>query len=230
MSARILVVEDEALMLQGLRHLLAGRGYEVIEAVTGPEALIKASAARPDLILLDVMLPGLSGFDVLKALRGEGHRTPVIMLTSRGAEMDKVLGFQLGVDDYVTKPFSVLELLGRVEAVLRRAAPATPPAPPALALGPVEVDFHRLQLRREGQLVDLPERAIELLRVLVEADGQIVSRDGLIDRVWGADQAIGGRRIDNLVVKLRQAIEADPGEPRHILTVHGRGYRFVLSP
>jgi DNA-binding response OmpR family regulator len=230
MSQRILVVEDEALMLQGLRHLLTSKGYEVIEAVTGPEALIKASAARPDLLLLDVMLPGLSGFDVLKALRGEGHRIPVIMLTSRGAEMDKVLGFQLGVDDYVTKPFSVLELLGRVEAVLRRATPAAPPAPNALALGEVEVDFQRLQLRRAGQAVDLPERALELLRVLVEADGQIVTRDGLIDRVWGVDQAIGGRRVDNLVVKLRQALEADPAEPRHILTVHGRGYRFVRTP
>ncbi|MDB5097717.1 MAG: response regulator transcription factor [Cyanobacteria bacterium RYN_339] len=230
MTHRILVVEDEALMMQGLRHLLTSRGYEVIEAVTGPEALIKASAARPDLLMLDVMLPGLSGFDVLKALRGEGNRTPVIMLTSRGAEMDKVLGFQLGVDDYVTKPFSVLELLGRVEAVLRRAAPAQVAAPEALALGEVEVDFQRLQLRREGQAVELPERAIELLRVLVEADGQIVTRDGLIDRVWGVDQAIGGRRVDNLVVKLRQAIEADPAMPRHILTVHGRGYRFVRTP
>jgi DNA-binding response OmpR family regulator len=230
MKQRILVVEDEALMLQGLRHMLTSQGYEVLEAMTGPEALIKATAAGPDLILLDVMLPGLSGFDVLKALRGEGHRTPVIMLTSRGTELDKVLGFQLGVDDYVTKPFSVLELLGRVEAVLRRAAPVTPTAPAALALGEVEIDFQRLQLRREGQVVDLPERALELLRVLVEADGQIVSRDGLIDRVWGVDQAIGGRRVDNLVVKLRQALERDPALPRHILTVHGRGYRFVRVP
>ena len=139
-------------------------------------------------------------------------------------------GMDLGADDFVTKPFSVLELLGRVEAVLRRAAPAPAPPPPALALGPVEVDFHRLQLRRDGCLVDLPERAIELLRVLVEADGRIVTRDGLIDKVWGVDQAIGGRRIDNLVVKLRQALEPDPASPRHILTVHGRGYRFVLAP
>jgi two-component system alkaline phosphatase synthesis response regulator PhoP len=223
----VLVVEDEPLMLQGIRLLLAGKGYEVIEATTGSEALVKAGAAHPDLILLDVMLPGLSGFDVLRTLRGQGLRTPVIMLTAKSAELDKVMGFELGVDDYVTKPFSVLELLGRVQAVLRRAAPVEAPPPPALSLGGVEVDFQRLELRRDGERQDLPERALEVLRVLVEADGQIVSRDRLIDVVWGQDQAIQGRRIDNLVVKLRQALESNPAEPVHLLTVHGRGYRFV---
>lgn len=230
MTARILVVEDEPLMRDGLRELFAGQGFEVIEAATGPEGLLKGREARPDLIVLDVMLPGLSGFDVLRALRAEGRLTPVIMLTARGTELDKVSGFQLGVDDYVTKPFSVMELLGRVQAVLRRTAAPPVAAPAALGVGLVEADFARLELRRDGVRLDVAERAIELLQVLVAAEGRILSRDELIDKVWGADQAIQGRRVDNLVVVLRQALEPDPAEPVHLLTVHGRGYRLLMRP
>lgn len=231
-AARILIVEDEPLMRDGLRELFAGQGFTVLEATTGPEGLVKARDARPDLVVLDGMLPGLSGFDVLRALRAEGRATPVVMLTARGTELDKVTGFQLGVDDYVTKPFSVLELLGRVQAVLRRTRgsaplPAAPAGPARLAIGRAEADFERLELRREGALVDLPARAVELLRALAAHDGRILSRDALIDQVWGPDHDIQGRRVDNLVVLLRQAIEPDPASPVHLLTVHGRGYKLI---
>jgi DNA-binding response OmpR family regulator len=225
MTARILVVEDEIDVRQGLEDLLRAKGYEVLTAATGPEGLTKAASARPDLVVLDVMLPGLSGFDVLRTLRAEGHLVPVLMLTAKGAEMDRVLGFELGVDDYVTKPFSILELLGRVQALLRRARPAAPTSAP-LAFGDLEVDFDRLELRRAGQRLEVPERAVEVLGVLARADGRVVSRDQLLDEVWGRDQVVNTRTIDNLVVKLRQAIEHNPDAPRHLLTVHGRGYRF----
>lgn len=215
-------------MRRGLRLLLASRGYEVIEAETGPQALVKAREARPDLVLLDVMLPGLSGFDVLQTLRADALHTPVILLTAKGTELDKVLGFSLGVDDYVTKPFSSLELVGRIEAVLRRcrATVAQSPLPPALDVGGCEVDFGRMEVRRDGSVVPLPPRAIEVLAALARADGRVVSRDALCNQVWGAE---GGspRTVDNLVVKLRQALEDSPGEPRHVLTVHGQGYRLV---
>ncbi|MDB5101935.1 MAG: DNA-binding response regulator [Cyanobacteria bacterium RYN_339] len=227
MSTRILIVEDEAPVRAGLVDLLTAKGYEVLAAETGPEGLAKARAAQPDLVLLDVMLPGASGYDVLRTLRAEGHTLPVIMVTAKGAELDKVLGFELGVDDYVTKPFSILELMGRIQAVLRRAAPATPRALAAMTLGVVTVDFQRLELRRAGKRVDVPTRAIEVLAALLRADGRIVSRDALLDAVWGRDQVVNPRTVDNLVVKLRQAIEVDPDRPHHLLTVHGRGYRFV---
>ncbi|HEY9724603.1 MAG TPA: response regulator transcription factor [Oscillatoriaceae cyanobacterium] len=229
MSARILVIEDEATVLQGLTDLLTAKGYEVLSASTGPSGLIKAREAQADLILLDVMLPGMSGFDVLRTLRGEAIATPVVMLTAKGAELDRVLGFELGVDDYVTKPFSLLELLGRIQAVLRRSRPQTPEAPAALVWDDVTVDFARLELRRGDRPLELPPRALEVLRVLAGAKGAIVSRDRLLDEVWGADQEVNPRSVDNLVVKLRQAIEAEPEQPRRLLTVHGRGYRLVLE-
>lgn len=226
MTARILVVEDEAPVLQGLSDLLRAKGYAVLTAMTGPEGLLKATDASPDLVLLDVMLPGMSGFEVLRTLRGRGSRVPVVMLTAKGAEVDKVLGFELGVDDYVTKPFSILELLGRIGAVLRRASEARPVEREPRCIGRAEVDFAREEVRRDGEVVSLPPRAIEVLHVLARAEGRNVSRDQLIDEVWGKDQWVNPRTIDNLVVKLRQAIEADPGEPEVLLTVHGKGYRL----
>ncbi len=231
MKTRILVVEDEAPVLQGLVDLLAAKGFDVVSATTGPEGLTKASAAHPDLILLDVMLPGLSGYDILRTLRAQGAQMPVVMLTAKGAEIDKVLAFELGVDDYVTKPFSILELLGRIQAVLRRTrgGSAKPPAPAGpLRLGDVEVDFSHLEIRRRGRPMAISHRAFTLLAALAAAEGQILSRDRLIDAIWGPDQVANYRSIDNLVVKLRRAIEADPQNPRHLLTVHGTGYRLVV--
>lgn len=228
---RILVVEDEPSMLKGLVDVLGIKGYDVASAVRGDDGLEMARAGGYALVILDGMLPGLSGFEVLKALRGEGNQTPVIMLTARNTEMDKVLGFELGVDDYVTKPFSIMELLGRIQAVLRRhaAAPAAPVAQaPAGAqrVGEAEVDFKAYSLKRGGSAVDVPAKAIDILKVLIARKGEVVSRDTLIDEVWGADEFINQRTVNNLVVKLRQAIEQDPETPRHLITVHGVGYRL----
>lgn len=226
--ARVLLAEDEAPMRRGIAILLQARGYEVLEAATGTEALVKAHAARPDLLVLDVMMPGKTGFEVLQALRAAGSAMPVIMLTARGTEADKVLGFTLGVDDYVTKPFSALELLGRIEAVLRRCRSAPAPALGPLRVGVAEVDFARLEVRRAGRLVDLPARAIDVLHVLARADGRVVARSDLLDAVWGGDE-VNPRTLDNLVVKLRQAIEPDADRPGYLLTVRGRGYRLATE-
>lgn len=225
MKPLVLVAEDEAPMRRGIVILLQAKGYEVIEAATGPEALVKARQARPDLIVLDVMLPGQTGFEVLQVLRAEGAQTPVLMLTAKGTESDKVLGFTLGVDDYVTKPFSTLELLGRIEAVLRRCQAARPAGPDALSVGVAEIDFARFAVHRAGQPVDLPPRAVEILGVLARANGRVVGRDDLLDEVWGGD-AVNPRTLDNMIVKLRQAIEPVPDAPRHLVTVRGRGYRL----
>jgi DNA-binding response OmpR family regulator len=191
--------------------------------------LVKAQHAQPQLILLDVMLPGLSGFDVLKNLRGSGVTTPVLMLTAKGAELDKVQAFALGTDDYVTKPFSSLELLGRIEALLRRCARAPQIKPTRLQWGAFTIDVDRMELLNGGLLVDVPPRAVELFGVLACAGGAVVSRETLCESLWGHG---GGstRTIDNLVVKLRKAIEVDAEQPRVLLTVHGRGYRLESCP
>lgn len=225
---RILVAEDEAPMRRGVGILLQAKGYEVLEAANGAEALVKAHAARPDLLVLDVMMPGKTGFEVLQALRAAGSATPVIMLTAKGTEADKVLGFALGVDDYVTKPFSALELLGRIEAVLRRCRPQAAPDLQALRVGVAEVDFAKLEVRRAGRVVDLPVRALDVLFALAKAEGRVVARDDLLDAVWGGD-AVNPRTLDNVMVKLRQAIEPEPDRPMHLLTVRGRGYRLAIE-
>lgn len=227
-AARVLIAEDETPMRRGIAILLQAKGYEVLEAATGTEALVKAHAARPDLLVLDVMMPGKTGFEVLQALRAAGSPTPVIMLTAKGTEADKVLGFTLGVDDYVTKPFSALELLGRIEAVLRRARPAPAPGLGVMRVGLADVDFARLEVRRAGKAVDLSARAVDVLHVLARADGRVVARGDLIDGAWGGDE-VSPRTLDNLVVKLRQAIEPDAERPRYLLTVRGRGYRLVTE-
>jgi DNA-binding response OmpR family regulator len=230
-SARILVVEDEAPVRRGLVDLLAAQGHTVIAAETGPEGLVKAREARPELILLDVMLPGMDGFAVLRALRADGLDAPVLMLTARGAELDKVTGFALGVDDYVTKPFSMLELLGRVGALLRRAGATAKPVaagPERLVLGAVDVDLRRHAATRAGAPLELPAKAFGVLAALARADGAPVSRDALLDEVWGQDHAANPRTVDNLVVRLRQAIEPDPASPAYLVTVHGKGYRLVM--
>ncbi|HEY9764769.1 MAG TPA: response regulator transcription factor [Chroococcales cyanobacterium] len=223
---KILVIEDEAPVRRGLIDLLEAKGYGVFSAASGNEGLLKAKEGHPDLILLDVMLPGLSGWDVLRGLRSEKSEIPVIMLTAKGSEIDKVLGFELGVDDYVTKPFSLLELLGRIQAVLRRANPGEGIFDEFL-LGQTSVDLEKYEVRRGEKVLELPATAFEILKVLAKARGNVVSRDQLIDEVWGKDQEVNTRTIDNLVVKIRQVIEADLHDPRFLKTVHGRGYRLI---
>lgn len=229
---RLLIVEDEASMMRGLVDVLSVKGYAVETATTGDGGWAMASQGGYDLLLLDVMLPGLSGFDVLRQLRAKGDRTPVILLTAKNTELDKVLGFELGVDDYVTKPFSMLELLGRIGAVLRRAAPVeTGAAGPAgqVRFGPVVVDLQRYTATTGDRSLELPAKAIAILSELVRHSGRVLSRDALIDAVWGQDEYINQRTVTNLVVKLRQAIEPDPDHPRYLKTVHGVGYRLDVD-
>ncbi|MBM3271047.1 MAG: response regulator transcription factor [Candidatus Sericytochromatia bacterium] len=230
MAARLLVVEDEPAMARGLEEILKAREYDVVMAGRGDEAYAKATSQDFDLILLDIMLPALSGFEVLKKLRANGCEVPVILLTARGDESDKVLGFELGVDDYVTKPFSPMELLGRIGAVLRRARPPRPEAAggDTLTFGGVTIDLRAYSAIRDGQPVELPAKGFEILRVLARTPGEAVHRDRIMDAVWGQDEYINERTLTNLAVRIRQVIEPDARQPRHLKTVHGVGYRLDM--
>jgi two-component system alkaline phosphatase synthesis response regulator PhoP len=223
---RILVIEDEPQMLLGLRDNLELDGYEVVTAADGEQGLTKAFASRPDLIILDVMMPRKSGFDLCRELRARGNTTPVVMLTARSQDADKVLGLELGADDYLTKPFSIAELLARVRAVLRRAA-APVPQSDSVTIGDLSVDFRTHQARRDEERVLLTPRELDLLRYFVVRKGEVVTREQILNEVWGYEEAPTTRTIDNFVAKLRQKIEREPHQPVHILTVHGIGYKFV---
>lgn len=228
---RILVVEDEAAIRRGLVEVLESKGHHVDTAISGPEGLSKATNrdAMPDLVLLDIMLPGMTGFDVLRRIRDVAPALPVIILTAKGQELDRVRGFELGVDDYVVKPFSILELLGRVGAVLRRTNGATAAEPElVVSIGLATVDFDRMVLTRDGRERDLAAKGFDLLRCLMRHKGRVVSRDTIMDEVWGADAVLNTRTIDNYVVKLRQLVEPDPNNPKHLHTVHGAGYRLDM--
>ena len=223
---RILVIEDEPQMLLGLRDNLELEGYEVQTAADGEEGLAKAAAFAPDLVILDVMLPRKNGFDVCRELRARSNSTPVVMLTARSAETDKVLGLELGADDYVTKPFSITELLARVRAVLRRTASSKPPTD-SVRIGEIEVDFKLHQARRGRSRIEFTAREFELLRYFVQHTGQVVTREQILNEVWGYEEFPTTRTIDNFVAKLRQKIERSPHAPEHSLTIHGSGYKFV---
>ena len=223
---RILVIEDEPQMLLGLRDNLELEGYDVQTAADGDEGLSKASSAPPDLVILDVMLPKRNGFDVCRELRARNVSTPIVMLTARSAETDKVLGLELGADDYVTKPFSITELLARVRAVLRRSNPPRP-ATETVRIGDIDFDFRLHQARRGQTRIEFTAREFELLRYLVQHVGQVVTREQILNDVWGYEEYPTTRTIDNFVAKLRQKIEKSPHAPEHILTIHGSGYKFV---
>jgi DNA-binding response OmpR family regulator len=224
---RILVIEDEPQMLLGLRDNLELEGYDVQTATDGEEGLTKAAAFVPDLVILDVMLPRKNGFDVLRELRARAIATPIVMLTARSAETDKVLGLELGADDYVTKPFSITELLARVRAVLRRAGGGQKPVTDIAHIGEIEVDFKLHQARRGKARIDFTAREFDLLRYFVQHTGQVVTREQILNEVWGYEEFPTTRTIDNFVAKLRQKIERAPHAPEHILTIHGSGYKFV---
>ncbi len=223
---RILVIEDEPQMLLGLRDNLELEGYDVQTAADGDEGLHKASSTAPDLVILDIMLPKRNGFDVCRELRARNVSTPIVMLTARSAETDKVLGLELGADDYVTKPFSITELLARVRAVLRRSNPQRP-ATETVRIGDIDFDFRLHQARRGQTRVEFTAREFELLRYLVQHVGQVVTREQILNDVWGYEEYPTTRTIDNFVAKLRQKIEKAPHAPEHILTIHGSGYKFV---
>ena len=225
---RILVIEDEPQMLLGLRDNLELEGYEVQTAADGEEGLARAASFAPDLVILDVMLPKKNGFDVLRELRSRSITTPIVMLTARSAETDKVLGLELGADDYVTKPFSITELLARVRAVLRRTgSQKAATSAEVVRIGEIEIDFKLHQARKDKARIEFTAREFDLLRYFVQHTGQVVTREQILNEVWGYEEFPTTRTIDNFVAKLRQKIERAPHAPEHILTIHGSGYKFV---
>jgi DNA-binding response OmpR family regulator len=225
--AKILVVEDELEMQKGLRDNLKFEGYDVDVADDGEKGLKKILEGKHDLVLLDVMLPEMSGFDVCKNAREEGIRTPIIMLTAKGEEIDKVLGLELGADDYITKPFSLRELLARIKAVLRRKEGAASLNENKIAIGLLQIDFGIYNASRRGKPIDMTPKEFEILKYLWKNKNQVVSRDALLTNVWGYDESISSRTVDNFILKLRQKIEPSPSKPRHIVTIHGIGYKLI---
>jgi len=222
---RVLVVEDEESFSDPLSYLLKAEGFEVAVAQTGPEALVEYDRSGADIVLLDLMLPGLSGTEVCRQLRQRGS-VPVIMLTARDSEIDKVVGLELGADDYVTKPYSTRELLARMRAVLRRGSEPEEAQPAALEAGPVRMDVDRHVVTVAGGHVQMPLKEFELLELLLRNAGRVLTRGQLIDRVWGADYVGDTKTLDVHVKRLRAKIEPDPGVPVHLVTVRGLGYKF----
>ncbi|RVX46989.1 two-component system response regulator RegX3 [Nonomuraea polychroma] len=223
---RVLVVEDEESFSDALSYMLRKEGFEVSVAATGPEALDTFDRNGADLVLLDLMLPGLPGTEVCRSLR-QRSKVPVIMLTAKDSEIDKVVGLELGADDYVTKPFSSRELVARIRAVLRRQGDVPEELETAvLAVGPVRMDVDRHVVAVRGEQVQLPLKEFELLEVLLRNAGRVLTRGQLIDRVWGADYVGDTKTLDVHVKRLRAKIESDPSNPRCILTVRGLGYKF----
>jgi DNA-binding response OmpR family regulator len=222
---KVLVVEDDANIALGLRINLEAEGYEVLMADDGEKGLALARAERPQLVILDVMLPKLNGFEVLQTLRREGMTMPIIVLSARTGEIDKVTGLELGAEDYVAKPFSLAELLARVRAALRRG-PAQQQRPPVYQFGDVRIDTGARTVTRAGRGVEVTATELDVMLCLVEARGLAVSREAIFERVWGPNHHGTPRTIDNFVQQLRAKLEPDPQEPRYFLTVRGVGYRF----
>ena len=228
MKTHIIVVEDDAQIRLGLCDALRAEGYEVSDCRDGSEAGPRIKQGKPDLVILDVMLPGKSGFDLCREIRAGKDRVPILMLSAKGQEIDKVVGLELGADDYVTKPFSLRELLARVQALLRRAGPSgnANDLPADIAFGKVRIEGKALRGRRGKEQFELTPRELKVLAVLFRERGNAVSRDALLNEVWGIDYYGNTRTLDQLIMKLRQKIEDVPGEPRHLLTVHTLGYRL----
>jgi len=225
-TAKILIVEDEPNMVAGLRDNFEFEGYSVITARDGVEGLQRALDESPDLVVLDVMMPRMSGLEVCKQLRAKRGSILIIMLTARGQEVDKVVGLELGADDYVTKPFSIRELLARVKAVLRRTA-VVPKDMDQHSFADVEVDLKRCRVLKSGKAIEVSSKEFELLKYFICHSGEILSRDRLLEEVWGYDNYPTTRTVDTHLVRLRQKLEPDPEQPQYFLTVHGTGYRFV---
>ncbi|HKY04465.1 MAG TPA: response regulator transcription factor [Blastocatellia bacterium] len=223
---RVLVVEDDQAMAVALRDGFEYEGYSVLVARDGGAGLELASEEKADVIILDVMLPKMSGLDICKQLRASGNNVPIIMLTARGQEIDKVLGLKTGADDYVTKPFSFMELMARVEAVLRRASNNSEEVE-MYQLGEVAFNFKKFEATRAGKPIDLSPRELKIMKYFIDHRGEVVTRDQLLDAVWGYDSFPLTRTVDMHIAKLRQKIEQVPGDPRYIITVHRVGYKFI---
>lgn len=226
-ARRILIVEDEPSLVVSLTDRLTAEGFDVDVAEDGDTGFDKALAGGHDLVILDVMLPGRSGFDLCRDLRQRRFAQPILMLTARGQIVDRVVGLKLGADDYLTKPFDALELLARIEALLRRVNATPDTDAGTFAFGDVRVDFRRAEVTRAGEPMDLSPLEYRLLRYFVEHRNEVLTRDRLLDEVWGYNSTVATRTVDQHVASLRQKIERDPARPEHILTRYGLGYKFV---
>ena len=224
--SRILVVEDDPAILRGLVDNLRSESYEVVTATDGELACAIVRENSPDLIILDLMLPRLSGYEVCQRVRRDGVNTPILMLTARGEEADRVLGLDLGADDYITKPFSIRELMARVRAVLRRARAATALLD-ELRFDDVVVEFRQYAARKGGVSLELTRKEFGVLRLLASRPGEVISRDELLNEVWGYESMPTTRTVDNHLASLRAKLEATPSAPRHLMTVHGVGYKWI---
>ena len=223
---KVLIIEDEPDMVLGLQDNFEYEGYEVLVARDGKDGMSQALSGKPDLILLDIMLPRMSGLDVCRQLRRNGVDIPVIMLTARGQEIDKVIGLEVGADDYVTKPFSIKELLARVRAQLRRASKQVVQIE-SYNLGDIELNFSNYQATKAGEQIELSPREFEILKYFIQHRGEAITRERLLDDVWGYDCFPITRTVDNHIAKLRQKIEPVPADPQYIITIHRVGYKFL---
>ena len=230
MKTRILVIEDDPNILLGLKEVLGGEGYEVLVCDRGNKAVEEVQRQKPDLLLLDIMLPGMSGFEICKTLREARHTLPILMLTAKGQEIDKVVGLELGADDYVTKPFGVRELLARILALLRRSKPEFNhrSSDEAFVIGKAMIDQKKFQIRRGKTVDELTAKELKLLKFFYDHPGEVLSRDHLLSEVWGYHYYGTTRTLDQCIVQLRKKLGDDGHQPRHLLTVHGVGYRLVL--
>jgi DNA-binding response OmpR family regulator len=231
MKTKILIVEDDPHILLGLEEILKSDGFEVAVCNRGDQAMDMAAKYKPNLIVLDVMLPGLSGYEVCKQLRGKKVTTPILMLTAKGQELDKVVGLDLGADDYVTKPFGVRELLARIHALLRRLQDGAAPDPKTgnpFAIGTANIDPKTFQLKRGKSVEPLTPKELKLLQVFYAHCGEVLSRDRLLNEVWGYSYYGTTRTLDQVIVQLRKKLGDNGNEPKHLLTVHGVGYKLVV--
>jgi len=223
---KILIIEDEVNMIEGLRFNLEARDYTVIASQDGETGLKRAVEEQPDLIILDLMLPGINGYEVCKKLKGSNPEIPIVMLTAKSQESDIITGLDLGADDYITKPFSILELLARINAMLRRSG-TNSTIPDLFQFGNIEINFCKYEASKHGKTLKLSPREYEILRYLVEKKGEVVTRDDLLNQVWGYESFPYTRTIDAHIATLRKKIEDRPEEPEMIITIHGKGYKFL---
>lgn len=227
MSKKILIIEDEPGILLSLKDEFESEGYTVSTAEDGEKGFKMIRQQKPDLIILDIMLPGLDGYEICKKLRMEEDRTPIIMLTVKDKEIDRVLGLELGADDYVTKPFSLRELVARVKAVLRRTEARTEDLA-SYSIGQIELDFKKYEAKKEGEKLELTPLEFHMLKLFIQKKGEVISRDDFIDNIWGEDNTyVSFRTIDSHIANIRKKIEDDPSNPKHIISIRGVGYKFI---
>jgi len=222
----ILIIEDDPAISRGLEESLKAENYDVIYEENGESGFKTAQSSNPELIILDLMLPGKNGLDICKELRQEGNNVLILMLTSKTEEMDKVLGLEMGADDYVTKPFSIRELIARIKALLRRRIEIQKDIK-KFSFGNVELDFKRMETTKKNKQVKMSLKEFEILKFFISHEGEVVSRDKLLDEVWGYENYPTTRTVDNFILMLRKKIEDNPSVPKHILTFHSAGYKFV---